>query len=466
MSRVTSLEERTDQPPRGPADTASRPRPAWVGTLLGCIALVLLAVTATLPQLMRAGPFSVFDEATHLDYAHRVAHGEIPATGDPLSRPVLDAWACYDTEFFESPVTCGVSEPAREYNNRGEQYNSFHPPLYYAVSGVLGRAVEAVSGLDLVQSVRATGVLWLAAGMVVLALAARSIGLRWRYAVAAAAVAGTWWPVLTATTHASNDAPVLLSAGLAIWVAGRIARGKLGPLLPFLVSLLVAATKVMTGLLFLVVGGVALLMAIFPALNPRKFARWRLALVALAAALPVAIVQLGWSRLQSGRGNPDFVSSITGVNTARVEGNPIGEWLDTLLLGFSSFGHSMVHPSVASAPIIVVVCQAIAIVALAGPFLALALARVGTPLAYVAIAVLAGYAAWPLLVQLQAYQSAGAPQYFPAPGGRYGMALVPIAIVSGLGAALRLRWGAVAITGAVLAVSGTLVAVWVPTILV
>src|SRR5262249_60818128 len=73
---------------------------------------------------------------------------------------------------------CGQQDPPPQaYPFRGEDYNFGHPPLYYAITGMLTRGVDAaVPGEHFITIARILGLFCLWAGLLVRVLACRRFG--------------------------------------------------------------------------------------------------------------------------------------------------------------------------------------------------------------------------------------------------------------------------------------------------
>jgi hypothetical protein len=436
-------------------------RGRWLD-LAAVLALVVLALVAVLPQVVKQAPLSALDEPSHLDYAWNASHFEIPAAGDAIAPEVVAIWNCYGNELVDLPA-CGTTGPAEAYPALGLQYNFAHPPLYYLITGVAAGAIAAVSEWDFLTAARALGAVWLAAGMAVMHVALRRLGVGVAVAVSVAALSGMWWPTLSAATIVTNDAPFLLTTALGLLALGvplRSPRRWLGPVLLVVLAALAAGMKVMNALPFLAIAGAFVVLALLP----ERFRPWagRGGLAATAAGLVAAVggVYVLWSRFQAGRGDPDWTNPVEGVNTMPFDGSPFGEWLPTTTRGLTFIGHSYVSSQAADQALISVTVSVASIVALAAIAIGMAVGRRGSPLLTVALTGLIGSAAWPLVVQVQAYLSSGGTHYFLQPSYRYGVTMGIVAFAALALVAERLRWQLVTIVGCVLVVATTLVAVF------
>jgi hypothetical protein len=434
-------------------------RSRWLD-VAAIIALVVLALVAVLPQVDREAPLSALDEPSHLDYAWNASQLRIPAAGDPIVDDVVAVWNCYGNELIPLPA-CGTVGPDEAYPALGLQYNFGHPPVYYLVTGFAARAIEAATDWDFLTAARGMGAAWLAAGMAVMHLALRRLGVGVGLSAAVAALAGVWWPSISAATIVTNDAPFLLTTALGVLALGGMLTGRRGGwldvALPIALAALAAGVKVMNALPFLALAGALVVLALLPE-RYRPAGRWRMIGTAAGMVGAVGAVYVLWTRFQSGRGDPDFANPVEGVNTAPFLGSPIAEWLPTIPRGLTHMGHSYVANGAASQELVAFLVSVVSIVALAAIAIGMVIARRGSALAVVALAALIGAASWPLIVQLQSFASSGGTHYFPSPSHRYGVTIGVLALVALALVAERLRWQRLAIAGCLLVVMMTLVA--------
>lgn len=437
-------------------------RPVPWQAILAMLALVVLALVAVLPQVLRHGPFSALDEGTHIDYAWRASTLDIPAAGDLIAPEVRELWSCYGNELASLPA-CGESEPTDRFPLASAQYNFGHPPVYYVVTGVTAKAVAAVTGWDFVTAARATGALWLAAGMCVMLLTLRSFGVERWLALAVAAASGMWWANLQATAIVTNDAPLLLTTALSLLALSRFLRGGGWGSMALLTgaALLAAGMKVMNALPALAIAGALVVLSLLPERWRPRVARWRMLTAAGASVAVVGAVFLVWTRIQRARGDADWQNPVEGINSDPIVGSPLGEWLSTATRGLSYLGHSYVTRGAAQPEVVGFVADVASVVGLAAIAMGIAAARRGSALQVLAIAALIACAAWPTIVQLQSYLSSGGTHYFDQPSYRYGATSGPMAFAVLALVAERLRWRVVTIVGCVVLVALTLTAVLV-----
>ena len=233
------------------------------------IALALFAVAFAIaaPVAIRVKGISVFDEPTHADYAYQVAHGHIPARGSVIAPSIRAEILCRGTATRpDAPrLHCGEANPPASSLGAGAQdYNFGHPPLYYAITGVLARAAGLpFSGNHFILFARLVGVLWLFAAMLVLYLALRRFRVSWPIAGVTAAMVAASPAVFYPAGTVTNDAAAALAGSVAALLLARImVEGKLGWKLPALLGLLVAATKILNAVPLLAVATVVLMLGL------------------------------------------------------------------------------------------------------------------------------------------------------------------------------------------------------------
>ena len=411
------------------------PADAWLAAALVMLALLISAVGT-----LRAPSLSAFDEATHIDYVWKLAHGRVPFGGDVLAPEVLQEWSCRSQDNIADQLPpCGSDAPASAYPAAGQNYNAFHPPLYYATAAVGVRAVGALAGdVSFVTVARLTGGVWLALALVGLYLVLRSWRVSPLVAVSGAAALGAVPSVAHAASTVTNDAPAALCGVLALAVLTRAVRHDgAGWLVPGVVALLVASTKVINSLGFVAVALVLLALAVGRARAGRRRAALRLTTTSLSILVATAVLYFLWDTVQDGRRLAGWKSPIAGYHTAPVEGLPVEEWLPTLLSAVGLAHDYWLQASVASF-IVPVVARALTVLFTAAPFASLALFERGDGRRVVGWAALAGAVAAPAVVQLNAYVGSGT--YFVHVTSRYALSLVPLTVVALALVADARRW--------------------------
>lgn len=391
------------------------------------LVLALLAVLVSVLGVVRAPDLSALDEYTHIDYAWRVAHGQLPFAGSEIAPEVLADWSCRGQSNAALPE-CGTAADNEQYPNGGENYNYWHPPLYYAITGYAAALLSWLPlGLEFVTAARLTGGAWFAAAVVAMFLVARS----WRTSRLIAALAAGSLLAVPAFGHASsivtNDAPAALAGVAALWVLTRVVlQNRLGWVLPAVLMFLIAATKTVNVLGMLSVLGVIGLLALQSFFRGDRVRGWRLLRIPLAGALAVIVALVAWELVQSGRGVPGWQSPISGQNTREVVGLPFDEWAPTIVGAFGLTTHFWLQPAIAGIAV-TTVARILGTVFTAAPFAGVVAWARARPERMVAWAALAGALAAPLVVQVDTFMGSG--NYFPTFNRRYAITLIPVTVM-------------------------------------
>lgn len=392
--------------------------------------LVLLAFTITLLGVGRGTSFSLYDEATHADYALRIASGELPFAGSKLAPEVLREWSCRSQDGFEEAIPpCAGTHSASSYPARGENYNYSHPPTYYAITAAAASLAQALPvGLTFFSAARLTGAFWLAAALVGMYIVLRQWKVPRQLAASAAAILAAAPSVAHASSIVTNDAPGVLAGVLALWVLTRVAvQSRLDWLLPAALAAFVASIKVIHAVSMLAVAAVVLALALAAFRKGERRRGRALAVISLGIVGAVGLVHLGWSAYQAGRATPDWISPITGINTDPVVGGPVDDWAPTLASGFGVTQSFWVQDSLASDALLFV-APALAVLMTAAVFVNVSVFAPGDARRLVGWVAFVGCAVLPLLVQIQAYINSA--DYFPYVSSRYAMSLLPLTVAA------------------------------------
>lgn len=387
--------------------------------------LALVAFGLSLLSVVNAPRFSALDENTHLDYAYQLSHGHLAYSGQLESPYTINSWACRSQAGLPTLPPCNSGLPNSAYPGGAVQYNGFHPPLYYAITGVTARALAAITGKDFMTVARSLGAVWLFAGMLAMYLTLRYWRLGWGWAMGGALLLPLFPAVLHASSTVTNDAPVMLAGVAALFLIGRATiYHRTGWILPVLFIALAAATKSISAVALL---AVALGLLIFGIARLRGTdSREGVVCIRNSVLMVVTFVAVhfGWQAI-AGRLVPEgFVSPIEGAHTAEIVGLPFDEWMPTLLSGASLGANYYLDPTVNGRYLAAWIIGLSTVIAGTG-LIGLALFRRGRPAWVASGLLLIGIVEYPLFVQLQSYLAG---VYFPGMNDRYGMSLIPLAV--------------------------------------
>lgn len=417
--------------------TVPRRRPAFRSfALLGeplrralPVVLAMLAVAGSLVVLVvaRAPQLSIVDEAAHADYAYQVSHGHVPAKGGTVDAEIRYEWYCHDLGAAVSSAGCAAGF-TDDFQAGAQDYTFGDPPLYYVVTGYLGRALSPLvpGAHDFITAGRVVGALWLFAGMLVLYLALRAFRVEQRYACLGTVLLPLCPGVLAAASSLTSDAPSALCGAAALYVLARmIVRGRTGWVLPFAVTALATGTKILNGVPMLVVGGIAAVLAAGAWRRGDRGAALRAGRVALAVAVGFCLVYGGWTVFQSGRGQAGWVNPnlADGVPAA---GSAAGDLLSNL---FGTFQHLTTNYWLAddvNGESVVIWATLLGVVLGAAPFALLATSRARSWGWQLGVGTAVGISAVAVVVETQVYATSG--RYFAVVAGRYALSFLPWAI--------------------------------------
>ena len=209
-----------------------RPTQRRRSRLLGFLPALLIfgTVSVLVVAHVEAYPFvSPFDEGTHFDYVVEASRGGIVRRGEKLGPEAMREIACRGIDFegiVEPPCDKPRHDPEK-FPLEGFSSAEVHPPLYYAITGILARGLVATGAVeDMFTAARLIGILWLGLGLLVMWHAGRELGIGTApLAAVTLAMAGTP-TLLHASATVTNDTTGLVAGGLLVWVTLRWERGR------------------------------------------------------------------------------------------------------------------------------------------------------------------------------------------------------------------------------------------------
>lgn len=280
--------------------------------------LALASLVWSAIAILSAPEISQIGEWTYIDYAHQLSEGHLPVQGEPLGAYTLEAWSCRGMEGAVGgtvPPPCGSTRGAydpADWPLGGENYNTFHPPVYFAFAGLVGKAAGSV-GMDFTDGARIASAIIAALGVAWLYYAIRQWDLPKDVAAGGTLLAMSTPLMGEAAGIVHNDAAAMASGAAAVWLAARIFKQRNGGIVaPFAVTAVISLTRTMSVVAILGVGLIAGIIALLRWQQPIR----RVALgPALAVGLATAISYIGWTAFQKSLVPEDYVPSVTGIST-------------------------------------------------------------------------------------------------------------------------------------------------------
>jgi len=387
------------------------------------IALVMVAVAVA-----RAPQMSITDEPAHAGYLYLIAHGQIPGAGTLIPKEIRYESYCHNLAGSTGSSVCtGFSTSG--YMAGSQVYTFGDPPVYYLITGLLDRLISPfVPGThNFITVGRDLGAVWLFAGMVVLYVAVRKFRVSWPYAFAAAALLPLCPGVLAASSQITSDAPAALCGALALYALARITVDrKLGLIVPFLLTMFTTGTKVLNGMPMLVVGGIALVMALAAARRRDWHSARRPFLLSVVIGLGFLVTYLGWNEYQERRADPNWINPNLGNGTA-LTGSPVGDLLSNLFGTFQHLTTSYWLAPQINGETMVIWATLLCVLFGAAPFVLMVVSRPRSWGWILGLSTFAGISAVALTVEAQVFTSND--QYFAIVAGRYALDFLPWAIV-------------------------------------
>ena len=185
--------------------------------------LVCLVAPATLivVHIHENPKLSPIDEAQHWDYVTRLAHGGFPRMGQRLQPATLRVVACRGTDLpavTAPPCHQRVLKPG-EFAGGAYQYEAQQPPLYYALTVPMRFVTVDVLHMSDLGGTRATGIVWLCAGLLMLWAAGRALGMEPAPIGAAMLVLGSAPLVVYQSSTVTNGDSSIFAGSLVLLLA-------------------------------------------------------------------------------------------------------------------------------------------------------------------------------------------------------------------------------------------------------
>lgn len=393
------------------------------------LVLLFAAVAAAVVgiAIARGSQISITDEPAHADYAYAIAHGSVPAKGDPVADEIRYEWYCHDLKARTPHASCAATYPDT-FQAASQDYTFGDPPVYYLLTGPAARVLDAIfpGTHQFVTFARIIGAVWLFAAMLVFYRALREFRVGWRYAALGALLLPLCPGMVASSSQITSDAPAALCGAAALWLLAGITVGRrTGWVLPLVLTALATGTKILNGMPMLVVGAVTATLAVGALRRHDRAAAVRHAAITAAVAVGFAGTYAGWLWYQSGRGQAGWANPNAGDSLA-LTGSQAGDLLGNL---FGTFQHLTTNywlSDSVNGETVVIWATLLGVLLVAAPLCVMTLSRSGTWGWVLGLATFGGISAVALVVEAQVYLSSR--QYFAVVAGRYALSFLPWAI--------------------------------------
>jgi hypothetical protein len=197
--------------------------------LLAILTCVLVPASLIVVHIVENPMISPIDEAAHYDYVDRMAEGSLPRLGQLFLPSTLRTISCRGVALHGlvyPPCDAKTISAAGSY-----QYEAQQPPTYYGVTAALRVIPEDALGIDSLDATRLTGIVWLAAGLVLVWGTGRLLELKPEAISIGILLLATAPVVLYESSIVSNTASALFAGGLIAFL-GALAwrrRGRWAP---------------------------------------------------------------------------------------------------------------------------------------------------------------------------------------------------------------------------------------------
>ena len=201
--------------------------PSWQALLAALLVCVIVPTSLIGLHIHENPQLSPIDEAAHYDYVSRIADGGFPRLGQFLLPSTLHLISCTGTALATSAPHCPGSSNPKSYAGGGYQYEAQQPPTYYAATVPIRWVGDHLFGMSPLTAARAGGVLWMSAGLILLWMAGRIVGLSVIRLVPAMLVLACGPVAIYESAIVSNDAASIF-AGALIGFLGALAWARPG----------------------------------------------------------------------------------------------------------------------------------------------------------------------------------------------------------------------------------------------
>ncbi len=212
-------------------DRSGRPWTAFLGMLIEHRAVVIVLAVA-MPYLwivtaLHSPAMSPIDEWVYIDYVSKVFEQGIVREGEYIGSFGLSLMSCHGViPYGVMGSACGLIPTHAEFPYAGVSSGAAYTPLAFVVIRAVGGVLGLLPGVDALLAWRLVGSLWFAAGIIMISLVARRLGVgRLPFIAGALALTAsplTWWTF----TYLSTDAPMLFFGALLLFLVLRFVEGE------------------------------------------------------------------------------------------------------------------------------------------------------------------------------------------------------------------------------------------------
>lgn len=213
------------------ADAAARrARLERIGTI---VALFLFATVVVGLHVRAYTKISPIDEMQHFDYAEKISRGQLVRGGDFIGEAAMREESCRGIDAAFEPPPCDAPVLRREsYQEDGYATTWGQMPVYYLLTGLLGRGLAAATGItSIFTGMRLVGALWLGTGLCLLWFVMQELNIARTARLPVIAITATTPVVLHASATINPDAMLFPLGGAILLLtlrAGRSSRAMLG----------------------------------------------------------------------------------------------------------------------------------------------------------------------------------------------------------------------------------------------
>lgn len=184
--------------------------------------------------------FSPLDEWVYYDYVTKVPSQGFVHVGESIGTEALYRMSCFGDADGPSGIPCdgpnGTYDDPSEYSFKGITSAAGYTPAYFWATWGIANSVSTLTGIDFFKVARATGALWLSAGMLFFFLAFTRLKIpklvTFGIGLGILALPNTYY----AFTFITTDAPTFFWGSLVIFLTIRFIQEGKGALLLFFAS--------------------------------------------------------------------------------------------------------------------------------------------------------------------------------------------------------------------------------------